>query len=90
MSEGKIKVLPSTVRIEKIDLLEFLGDLPEIIKSVPELSEIRATSVSLSHPRGSISMGYVSQGAFNLSCGDPEILDKLVEAMKKFYESKTK
>lgn len=88
MSKEKIKVLPSTVRIEKINLLDFLKDLPEIIKSVPELSGAYASSVSLYHPRGSISMGYVSPEAFNLSCADPEILDKFIEAMKKYYENK--
>lgn len=88
MSREKVKVLPSTVRVEKINLMDFLKDLSEIIKSVPELSGVYASSVSLYHPRGSISMGYVSPEAFNLSCADPEILEKLIEAMKKYYEGK--
>jgi len=84
-----IRVLPTTVRVENIDLLDFLGDLSKILKSVPELSDSRASGVSISNPRGTISMSYVSPNVFNLSGPDPEILEKLVEAMKKYYESKT-
>lgn len=86
----EIRVLPSTVRIEKIELLDFLGDLPEILSSVPELSGVRATGVSLAHPRGSISLSLISPEAFALSCPDPETMDRLVEAIKKYYTSGTK
>ena len=86
--EKKIRILPSAVRVEKISLLEFLEDLPQIIKSTPNLNEVRASNLTLSHPKGSISMSTVAEEAFTISA-DPDVLDKLVEAAKKYYEKKT-
>lgn len=85
----KIRVLPATVRVENIDLLDFAKDVSEILESVPELSGARASGLSLSTPKGTINMSFVSPNVFNLSGPNPEILDKLVEAIKKHYESKT-
>jgi hypothetical protein len=85
----KIRVLPATVRVENVDLLEFLSDLPEILSSIPELSGSRASGVSLSTPKGTINMSFVSPGIFNLSGPNPEVLDALIEALKKYYEGKT-
>ena len=85
----KIRVLPATVRIENIDLLEFSKDLQGILESVPELRGTRAASISLTTPKGTISMSYAAPDQFNLSGPSPAILDELVEAIKKHYETKT-
>lgn len=87
MVKKKIKVLPATVRIENIDLLKFLADLPEILTYVPELSGTRASNVGLSTPKGTISMSHAGPDIFNMSGPTPEILDLLVEAIKKHYGS---
>lgn len=84
--EKRIRVLPATVRVENIDLLDFLKDVPKIFKSVPELGEVRASSLNLATTKGTVSFGYVKKDAFNMSGPSPEILDKLVEAIKKHYE----
>lgn len=85
----QIKVLPATVRVENIELLDFLKDLPEVLKNVPELEGIRANGATLVSSKGNISMSYVSPNTFNMSGPSPEILGRLVEAIKKHYESKT-
>ena len=84
----KIKVLPATVRVENIDLLDFLKDLQEILQGIPELGTVRASGVSLSTSKGTISMSYASPHVFNLSGPNPETLGTLVEAIKKYYETK--
>lgn len=86
MEEG-FKVIPSTVRIENLDLLELLRDLSEIVKSDPDLQEVRAVNVTIRVPKGAISMGFVAPGVFNLSCPHPETLNMLLQAMKRFYSS---
>ena len=86
--EKKIKILPAAVKVEKISLLEFLGDLPEIIKSAPDLSGTKASTITLSHPKGSISMSSVAEDAFTISA-DPDVLSKLVDAAKRYYEKKS-
>lgn len=85
----QIKVLPATVRVENIELLDFLKDLPEVLKRVPELEGTRANGVTLISPKGNISMSYAAPETFNLSGPSPGILQKLVEAIKKHYEGKT-
>ena len=77
------------MRVENIDLLDFMKDLPEILKNVPELEGVRANGVTLVSPKGNVNMSWVAQDVFNMSGPNPEILEKLVEAMKKHYQSKT-
>jgi len=84
----EIKVLPGTVRVENIDLIEFMKDLSEILKNVPELEGVRANGVNLVSPRGNVSMSWVTKEAFNMTGSNPEILEKLIEAMKKYYQIK--
>ena len=89
MAKKKIRVLPATVRIENIDLLEFLKDISEILRSITELSGTRAHNVTLTTPKGTISMSVAGPDVFNLSGPNLEILGVLVEAIKKHYESRT-
>ena len=84
----KIKVLPTTVRIENIELLDFLKDLPEVLKNIPELADIRANAVTLVSSKANISMSYVSPDSFNMSGPSPEILQRFVEAIEAYYQGK--
>ena len=87
----QVRILPTTIRIENISLLDFLQDLPEVLKNVPELADIRANTVTLlSQKEGIINMSYTSEDSFNLSGLRPEVLDKVVEAIRRYYEVKPK
>ena len=77
------------MRVEKIALLDFLKDLPEIVESIPELDKVQASGISLTSPRGNISMSRTTDDSFNMSCNEPLLLEKLTEAMKRFFEKKT-
>lgn len=86
MSE-KIRIVPTTVRIEKVRLIDFLSDMREIIKGIEELANGTPTGVNFRlATKGSMNIALVGADTFNISCSDPETLDKLVEAAKKFYE----
>ena len=90
MNMGKeVKVLPTTVRVQNIDLLDFLKDLREILNSIDAgLGEVRASGLSITTSKGTISFSYAARDSFNILCSDPETLDKLIEAIKKYYESR--
>lgn len=87
--ERNIVILPTTVRVQKVDLLKFLKDLPEILESIDTgLGEIRVSGLSIATSKGTISFSYATKDSFNISSSDPEVLDKLIKAIERHYESK--
>ena len=88
MTKKKPEILTSAARIQDISLNQFMDDISEIIKSDPALTGLSPYSVTLRNRQGqTISLGYVSDNAFNVSCSDPNLLNMLLEATRKFYES---
>ena len=85
----KVKILPSNVRVDNLDIMEFVSKLPEIVKHAPELEGTRLSSASFYHPKGSISIGWAAERSFTLSA-PPEVLNPLLEAIKKFYQAEGK
>ena len=76
-----------SLRITKISLRDFLDDVSKILKSDSTLNELRAMGLTFNHPKKgkNISISHYSENAFNMSCDDPELLDKMVKAIENQY-----
>ena len=84
--KGRVKVLPTTVRVSGIKMINFIQTLPEILKKMPELGDIRGSNLSLNFPNASLNMAWASEESFNISCNDPEILDVLIQKIENLYD----
>lgn len=84
----EIEITPSTVRVNKVSIDQFMSDMREIIDLDPELRRANVSSAVLAVPGGTINLGRAGDDSFNVSTSVPPMLERLIAAMKKFYKSK--
>jgi len=84
-SRSGFSILPTHVRVRGIAITEFLAKLTDII-SVANLNEMSGFNIGLNFSGKTLSLTWKDRTSFNITSSEPEILDKVIEAIGTLFD----
>jgi len=80
-----VKILPTTVRVRGIDILELLSKIQDIVKEAG-LNEMRGFNVGFNFAGISLGLNWKDSESFSITSSDEDVLAKFVEAIKASFD----
>lgn len=88
---SKVKIAPTSFRVENIEILDLLTVLPSIVQD-KELEDVRPTVLTLYSPKRARSIQIQTMlaapgtSALTVICDDSQLLDRFIQSLNKAFE----
>ncbi len=82
-----LEILPTTVILKGIDITELLAKFQLIIKEA-DLDEMSGFNLGFNFSGKTMSLTWKDKESFTITSGYPEVLQKVIEAIKTLFDSR--